>query len=92
MNKNNYISPYDKNDIDIIIEKLKDEYVIEETCEKSDYDELEEIIENAINDFNDSIINDESIEDDEELDFQDLKDDMYQAIQDSVMENYSKTI
>jgi len=92
MNKINYISPYDKNDIDIIIEKLKDEYVIEETCEKSDYDELEEIIENAINDFNDSIINDESIEDDEELDFQDLKDDMYQAIQDSVMENYSKTI
>ena len=92
MNKINYISPYDKNDIDIIIEKLKDEYVIEETCEKSDYDEIEEIIENAINDFNDSIINDESIEDDEELDFQDLKDDMYQAIQDSVMENYSKTI
>ena len=66
-----------------------DDCIIEDEYDSKDLDELEAIIEEAMKEFNDSILNDE---DDDELDYQDLRADMYQAIENAVVKNYSKVI
>ncbi len=92
MNKVNYVSPYDSSDIGTIIDRLVDDYIINDDYSGDDYEELEIIINDAINQFNNNILHDEDIDDEEDLDYQDLKDDMYQSIQDMVIEKYSKVI
>ena len=92
MNKVNYVSPYDSSDIGTIIDRLVDDYIINDDYNGDDYEELEIIINDAINQFNNNILHDEDIDDEEDLDYQDLKDDMYQSIQDMVIEKYSKVI
>ena len=92
MNKENYIPPYDDSDIDVIIEKLVEDYVIDDDYDEDDYDELDSIINKSIEYFNDKIVNDEELDEDEDMDYQDLKDNMYQAIKNSVKENYSKAL
>ena len=92
MTKSNYIPPYDSSDIGTIIDELIENYIIDGDFNEDEYDELESIINETINHFNTEIMEDESIEDDEEMDHQDLRDDMYQAIENSVLEKYSKAI
>ena len=92
MNKVSYVSPYDSSDIGTIIDRLVDDYIINDDYSGDDYEELEIIINDAINQFNNNILHDEDIDDEEDLDYQDLKDDMYQSIQDMVIEKYSKVI
>ncbi len=92
MDKKNYISPYDSNDVDVIIEKLVEDYIIDDISNEKDYDELETIINNCIKNFNEKIINDDELDEDEDMDYQDLKDNMYQSIKNSVKKNYSKSL
>ena len=92
MDKKNYISPYDSNDVDVIIEKLVEDYIIDDFSNEKDYDELETIINNCIKNFNEKIINDNELDEDEDMDYQDLKDNMYQSIKNSVKKNYSKSL
>lgn len=92
MDKKNYISPYDSNDVDVIIEKLVEDYIIDDCSNEKDYDELETIINNCIKNFNEKIINDDELDEDEDMDYQDLKDNMYQSIKNSVKKNYSKSL
>ena len=92
MDKKNYISPYDNNDVDVIIEKLVEDYIIDDISNEKDYDELETIINNCIKNFNEKIINDNELDEDEDMDYQDLKDNMYQSIKNSVKKNYSKSL
>ena len=92
MDKKNYISPYDSNDVDIIIEKLVEDYIIDDISNEKDYDELETIINNCIKNFNEKIINDDELDEDEDMDYQDLKDNMYQSIKNSVKKNYNKSL
>lgn len=92
MDKKNYISPYDNNDVDVIIEKLVEDYIIDDISNEKDYDELEAIISNCIKNFNEKIINDKELDEDEDMDYQDLKDNMYQSIKNSVKKNYSKSL
>jgi hypothetical protein len=92
MDKKNYISPYDSNDVDVIIEKLVEDYIIDDISNEKDYDELETIINNCIKNFNEKIINDNELDEDEDMDYQDLKDNMYQSIKNSVKKNYSKSL
>jgi len=92
MDKKNYISPYDSNDVDVIIEKLVEDYIIDDISNEKDYDELETIINNCIKNFNEKIINDDELDEDEDMDYQDLKDNMYQSIKNSIKKNYSKSL
>jgi hypothetical protein len=92
MDKKNYISPYDSNDVDVIIEKLVEDYIIDDISNEKDYDELETIINDCIKNFNEKIINDNELDEDEDMDYQDLKDNMYQSIKNSVKKNYSKSL
>jgi hypothetical protein len=92
MDKKNYISPYDSNDVDAIIEKLVEDYIIDDISNEKDYDELETIINNCVKNFNEKIINDDELDEDEDMDYQDLKDNMYQSIKNSVKKNYSKSL
>jgi hypothetical protein len=92
MDKKNYISPYDSNDVDVIIEKLVEDYIIDDISNEKDYDELETIINNCIKNFNEKIINDDELDEDEDMDYQDLKDNMYQSIKNSVKKNYNKSL
>ena len=92
MTKQDYISPYDDRDTDFIYDQLANENVIEpiETIEQ--IDELDGIILDAIKEFNDSILNDESIDDDEDMDYQDLRSDQYFHITECVRKRFSKAI
>ena len=92
MDKKNYISPYDSNDVDVIIEKLVEDYIIDDISNEKDYDELETIINDCIKNFNEKIINDDELDEDEDMDYQDLKDNMYQSIKNSVKKTYSKSL
>ena len=92
MDKKNYISPYDSNDVDVIIEKLVEDYIIDDISNEKDYDELETIINNCIKNFNEKIINDDELDEDEDMDYQDLKYNMYQSIKNSIKKNYSKSL
>lgn len=92
MDKKNYISPYDSSDSGTIIDRLIDDYVIDGDYDEDDYDELETIINDAIEQFNNSILQDDELDEDEDMDYQDLKDNMYQSIKNSVFEKYSKAI
>jgi len=92
MDKKNYISPYDSNDVDVIIEKLVEDYIIDDTSNEKDYDELETIINSCIKNFNEKIINNDELDEDEDMDYQDLKDNMYQFIKNSIKKNYSKSL
>ena len=92
MDKKNYISPYDDSDVDVIIEKLIENYVIDDVSNEEDYNELETIIGGCIKNFNEKIINDDELDEDEDMDYQDLKDNMYQSIKNSVKKNYSKSL
>lgn len=89
MDKQNYMPPYDSSDVYALIERFVDDCIIDDEYDSKDLDELEAIIEEAMKEFNDSILNDE---DDDELDYQDLRADMYQAIENAVVKNYSKVI
>lgn len=86
----NYIPPYNNSDIGTIIDRLVEDYIIEGDYDGKDYDELETIIGKTMKQFNEEILKDEEIEDD--IDYESLKEDMYQSIQDSIIENYSKAI
>ena len=92
MDKKNYISPYDDSDVDVIIEKLIENYVIDDVSNEEDYNELETIISSCIKNFNEKIINDDELDEDEDMDYQDLKDNMYQSIKNSVKKNYNKSL
>lgn len=92
MTKDDYISPYDSSDSGTIIDRLIDDYVIDGDYDEDDYDELETIINDAIEQFNNSILQDDDIDNAEEFDYVDLRENMYQSIQNSVFEKYSKAI
>jgi hypothetical protein len=92
MTKDDYISPYDSSDSGTIIDRLIDDYVIDGDYDEDDYDELETIINDEIEQFNNSILQDDDIDNAEEFDYVDLRENMYQSIQNSVFEKYSKAI
>lgn len=92
MTKKDYIPPYDDIDVDFIMEKLTENYIIEEVSNLEEYDELESIIKDSMEEYNNSILNNDELDEDEDMDFQDLKENMYQAIEDSVIEKYKKAI
>jgi len=92
MTKENYISPYEAEDLDTIINQLIEDGIIDGDYDEDEYDELDAIVSEAIDKFNTELMEDESIEADEELDYQDLRDDMYAAIREAVEENYSNVI
>ena len=52
-----------------IINKPIDDYIIDGDYNKDDYDELDSIVTKAIDNSNKELMEDESIEDDEELDY-----------------------
>ena len=92
MTKQDYISPYSDIDLDTIINQLIEDDIIDGDYDEDEYDELETIVNEAIDKFNTELMEDETIEDDDEFDYQDLKDDMYAAIRMAVRENYSNVI
>lgn len=89
MTKEDYYSPYDFRDTDCIMDDLFEDGIID-LVSSEDHDELETIILDAIKEFNDSILNDESIDDDEDMDYQDLRSDQYYHIKECVLKKYSK--
>ena len=90
MTKENYISPYEEEDLDTILDLLVEEDIIDDDYDGDEYDELETIVTEAIDKFNKELMEDDSIEDDEEFDYQDLKDDMYAAIRKAVKEKMAR--
>lgn len=90
MTKENYISPYMEEDLGTILDLLVEEDIIDGDYNVDEYDELETIVTEAIDKFNKELMEDDSIEDDEELDYQDLKDDMYAAIRKVVKEKMAR--
>ena len=92
MTKQDYISPYDDRDTDFIYDQLANENVIEPIETIEEIDALDGIILDAIKEFNDSILNDESIDDDEDMDYQDLRDEQYFHITECVRKRFSKAI
>lgn len=90
MTKENYISPYEEEDLGTILDLLVEEDIIDGDYDEDEYDELETIVTEAIDKFNKELMEDDSIEDDEEFDYQDLKDDMYAAIREAVKEKMAR--
>ena len=72
--------------------RTRTDYIIDDISNEKDYDELETIINDCIKNFNEKIINDDELDEDEDMDYQDLKDNMYQSIKNSVKKNYSKSL